>query len=115
MNQAIQDSIRQGGVGDLGEPLDDGHLGNHNRGGMVEAVIENLQDILGIGLGERIAHPVVQDKQVGASQGAQQVRIGRLLASLFKGMEQAGGVEVAHRVAHAHRRGSEGASCERFS
>lgn len=62
MDETIKDSIRQGRVGDLGEPLGDWHLGDDNGGGMAKAVVQHLQDILSIGWRKRIAHPIIQDQ-----------------------------------------------------
>ena len=94
MNQTIQNSICQGRVRNLGEPFGDRHLGNYKGRCMTEAIIENFQNILGTGLCERVTHPIVQDEEIGACEGAQQVGIRDILSGVFKRMQQTKSMKI---------------------
>jgi hypothetical protein len=72
MHQAIQDGVGQGWIGDLGKPVGDRHLGGDDGRCLAVAIIQNFQDVLGVGGGELIAQPIIQNEQVGAGQGAQE-------------------------------------------
>ncbi len=63
---------------------------------MTEAIIEDFEQILGIGDGDGIAHPVVEDQQAGSGQRAQEVGEGAILVGESESMQQAGSAQVAH-------------------
>jgi len=86
VHQAIQDGVCQGGVGDLGKPVGDRHLGSDDGRCLAVAIIQNFQDVLGVGRGELIAQPIIENEEVGTGQGAQEAGISSFLTGLTQGM-----------------------------
>ena len=73
MDEAIEDRIGDGGVGDAGMPFADRDLGSDQGGRAAITVVEDLEQVFGLGARERITKPVVEDEQVRAGQGPQQL------------------------------------------
>ncbi len=89
MNNAIQDGICQGRVRDAQVPIRNRDLVGDQGCGMSEAVVQHFQEILGILDGNGIAHPFVENEQVGFGQGTQQVCERTVLSGQAKAVEQA--------------------------
>jgi hypothetical protein len=49
VDKPVEDCIGQGGVGQTGMPVRDGHLGSQQRGAASIAVIQDLQQVPGLG------------------------------------------------------------------
>src|SRR5215211_5738026 len=61
VDQAVQDGICQGGIGNASVPVCNRDLGSNQGGGVAKAVIEDFQNILGVLDGNGIPHPIVED------------------------------------------------------
>src|SRR3989304_176822 len=59
VDQAIEDTIANGGVGEAGKPICHRHLRSDEGRGTVIAVIQDFEQILGIRGGNGVAHPVI--------------------------------------------------------
>jgi hypothetical protein len=84
---------------DLGVPICDRHLGSNHGGSLPITIIQDFQNILCIGRGEFVPHPIIQYEQVSTGQSAQQVGVRCFLAGQPEGMQQAGSAEIAYRKA----------------
>ena len=96
VDEAVKDRIGEGGVGDAGVPVLDRDLGGDQGSAAAVTIVEDLEQVFGLGAGERVAEPVVEDEQVGAGQGPQQLGIGAVSLSEFERLQQAGSAQVAH-------------------
>ena len=72
MDEAIEDAIPNRRGRETGEPVRHRYLRSDQSGGTPIAVIENFEQVLGIGYRNGVAHPIVQDEQVNASQAVEQ-------------------------------------------
>ncbi len=89
VDETIEDGVGQGGVGEAGMPGVDGKLGGDEGGALTVAIVEDFQDVAGLGDGERIAEPVVENEELDAPERVQELGIGAV------GVGQGGGVEQA--------------------
>ena len=65
VDEAVEDRIGEGGVGDAGVPVLDRDLGGDQGGGAAVTIVEDLEQVFGLGAGEGVAEPVVEDEQLG--------------------------------------------------
>ena len=65
MDQAIQDGVGDGGIGEADVPFRHGHLGSHQRRGSAVPVIQDFEQLLRLRTGEGITEPVVLMCQIG--------------------------------------------------
>jgi len=84
VDEAVENGVRKGGIGDAGVPITHRDLGGDQGGGAAVTVVEDLEQVFGLGAGERVAEPVVEDEQVGAGQGTEQLGIGTVGLSEFE-------------------------------
>ena len=75
MYQAVENGIPERGVGNTAMPIGHRDLGDHHGGTAPIAVVQDFEQVCGLGAGERVAQPVVEDEQRGTGQGAQQLGI----------------------------------------
>ena len=75
MDQAIQDSIGQLGISDLGMPFIHRELSGHECGTEATAVFEEFQKVPALFNGKGGQSPIVQGDQIGFSQGGQEFRV----------------------------------------
>ena len=73
VNDAVQDGVCQGGVGNAQVPVGHRDLAGEESGTMSEAIVKDFEQILGIWDGDGIAHPVVEDQEAGSGQGTQEI------------------------------------------
>ena len=64
VEEAVEDGIGKGGVGEAGMPIVDWDLGCDQGGGTAIAVVKDLEQVLSLGARKGISEPVVQDKEV---------------------------------------------------
>ena len=76
MDQAVENSISQGGILNLRMPLVDGELGGQQASGPAIAVIEKVEDIAGLVRREGIAEPFIKNDEVKGSELFSQGREG---------------------------------------
>lgn len=96
VDQPVQDGIPKRRVGDASMPLSHGDLGGDQGGGSSVAIIHDFQEVLGLGAGQWVAQPVVQDQEVDASQGLQELGIGAIDVGQGELLQQAGSALVTH-------------------
>ena len=101
VDEAVEDGVGEGRVTEAGVPVIDGHLGGDQGSAVAVAVVEDLQDITGLGGGEGITEPVVEDEQVDTTQGIQQLGVGAVGVGERGGVDQTGEALVAHGEAVA--------------
>ena len=114
MNEAIEDGVSDGRIGEAGVPFRDRDLGNSQSGQTAKAVIQDFEQVFSLVDGGRIAQPVVKDEQVGLREVIQQFLMWRGV-SLSHCCQQAGSAEIADRVAQSAGRLTQGGGQERFS
>ena len=73
-----------------------GDLGNDHGGLATVAVVKDFEQVSGLGGGQRVSEPVIEDEQMGTSQLGQQLRIGTISAGQLEGVQQARGALVTH-------------------
>jgi hypothetical protein len=95
VHQAIQDGVCDGGIGEAGVPLGDGDLSGHQRRGSVVAIIQDLEQVLRLGAGQRITQPVIEDQELDTREGVQELGVGAVGVGERRLMQEAGGALVA--------------------
>ena len=98
MNDTIEHSVANCRVWESGKPVCDGDLGRDQGGNPSITVVEDFEEILGIGGGEWVAHPIVKDEQVQFGEAGEQGGIGTVQVRLSQLVEQAGCTKVTHRI-----------------
>ena len=96
--ETIQDGICQGRVWQVGMPVGHGDLTSDQGGRATVAVIEDLQEVAGLGGRQRVAQSIVQDQQGQMRQAGQQFRIRAIGLCQVQGIQQARGALIAHTV-----------------
>jgi hypothetical protein len=76
MDQAVQDGIPDSWVGETGVPFCNRHLSDDHGGRSVIPVIQDFEQVLGLGAGEGIAQPVVKDQELHSGEGVEEFGIG---------------------------------------
>ena len=95
MYQPVKDRISQGRVRYAGVPEIYGELGSHHGGVASIAVIEDIQQGLGIRQGEAVPEPIIKDQQIGFGKGSDQPGIFAFQLSSFDLLKEARQAEVA--------------------
>lgn len=60
VSEPVEDGVSQGRFGDAAVSVGDGDLGDNHGGGAAVAVVEDLQQIAGLGAGQRVAQMEAQ-------------------------------------------------------
>ncbi len=97
------------GLGNQLVPVLDGELAGHNRRAASMAVVDDLQEIAGLILGDGGEPPVVEDQQIDARQALQQTRVTSVAARERKRIEQPGHAMIEHGAIVPARLVAEGA------
>src|SRR5450759_3898271 len=109
VNEAIQDSVAEGGVADDVVPVFDGDLaGNDGRGATV-AIIKDLQKVAPFGRIENRKAPVVEYQELNAAEGFEHAAISAVAASKSERLEQARDAMILDRTIVAAGLVAEGA------
>ena len=98
MDDAIEQAVGQGGIGEASEPVGHRDLGSDEGRKAAEAVIEDFEQVAGFSRGERVTHPVVEDQQVDLGQGGEQGGIRAVAVGLRQLVEQARSAVVTNRM-----------------
>jgi hypothetical protein len=114
VDQPVEDGVRQSGVGDAAVPFGHRDLSDDDSGAAAVAVIQDFQQVSGLGAREGVSEPVIADEQRGAGQRPQQLGIGAVGMGQFERLKQARGALVAHVVTGLAGRPAEGTSQKRF-
>jgi len=61
--------------------------GNQGRAALV-AIVEDLEDVSGLGRAEGVAQPVVQDQKLGSGDRVEELGVGAVGAGEIQGVEQ---------------------------
>ena len=64
------------GSGETGVPIGNRHLSGDHRGGLSIAIVQDLEQVLRLGTGQGIAEPVIEDQELGASKGIEELGVG---------------------------------------
>jgi hypothetical protein len=95
VNQTIQDGVCDGWIREAGVPLDNGHLSGHQRRGSAIAIIQDLEQVLRLGAGQRISEPVIEKQELDTGEGVQELGIGAVGMGESGLVQEAGGALVA--------------------
>ena len=90
VNDAVQNRIAEGGIGNDVMPLRHGDLTCDQQGSLVVAIIDDLEQIAALVGGERFRSPVVEDEEIDALQRRDQARQTAFAARLGEIGKQAG-------------------------
>ena len=94
MNQTIQDGISDRWVGKASVPLSNGHLSGHQCRRTAVAIIQDLEQVLRLGSGQRISEPVIEDQELDTGEGIQELRVGAVSVGESGLVQEAGGALV---------------------
>jgi len=90
VDQAIEDGVGDGRIGDDLVPLLDRHLaGDHGRTALM-AVIDHFEKIAALLAGERGESPVIEDEKIDARERLEQASIASVATGEREGLEQPG-------------------------
>ena len=103
------------GVRKFLKPLINRHLGSDESRATSKAIVEDLEQVAGVGSGDRIAHPIIEDKQVDLGEAGEQGGERAILVRMGQLDQQAGSTEVADGMICATSRETKCTSEERFS
>ena len=101
VNQAVQDGVGQGGIADHLVPVAHGQLAGHQRGAPLVAVLQDLQQIVALGLAQGLGAQIVQDDQIGTREAGQQLQVAPIAAGDGQLAPQARQAQVEYAVAFA--------------
>lgn len=90
VNDAIQNRIAEGGIGNDIVPLRHGHLTRDQQRSLVVAIVDDLEQIRALLGGERFGSPVIKNEEIDALEGCDQARQTAFAARLREICEQAG-------------------------
>jgi len=76
-------------------PLGDRDLGGHQRGGSALAIIHDIEQVLRLGMGQRISEPVIEDQELDPGEGVQELWVGAVGVGESGLVQEAGGALVA--------------------
>ena len=76
-------------------PFSHRNLSRDQSGRTAIAVVEYFEQVLGLGTGKRVTQPIVENEQMGAGEGAQQLGIRAIGSGKFERLQQAGSTLVA--------------------
>jgi len=96
-------------------PVGDGDLRSDQSGCMSKSIIQDFEDILGIGECNGITHPIIQNQQTGLGQRTKQGEEGAVVSGQGEGMQQAGSALVTHGKTMAGRGLTKGGNQKGFS
>jgi len=89
VNDAVQDRITEGGIGNDVVPLRYGDLACDQERSFVVAVIDDLEEIAPLLGGERLWSPIVDDEEIGTLQRGHETHQAAFAAGLGEIGEQA--------------------------
>lgn len=95
VDQAIQDGVPDGWIGEAGVPLCNRHLSGDHSGRSVKAVIQDFEQVLGLAASEGISEPVIKDQKLGSGKGVEELGVGAVGVGEGDQVEKAGGALVA--------------------
>lgn len=115
VDEAVQDGIRQGWAADHLVPRLDRHLAGDDGGAAAMAVLEDLEHVLSLCLGEDGQAPVIQDQKVDAGQRLEHASMAAIATSQRQSLEQPRDAVVEHAPAVTAGLVAEGAGQPTFS
>src|SRR6202142_3608981 len=78
MNDAVEDGVCERGYPDQIVPAVDGNLAGDDERALVVTILDDLQQIARLVGRERLRTPVIEDEQLDARQGAQELGVKRV-------------------------------------
>src|SRR5271156_1024065 len=115
VDEAIQDSVAEGGVADNVVPMFDGDLAGDDGRGATVAIIKDLQKVAPFGRIENRKAPVIEDQELNAADGFEQAAISAIAAGKGKRLKQARHAMVLDRTIVAAGFVAEGAGDPAFA
>ena len=76
-------------------PLGHGHLGSHQGSRTTVTVIQDLEQVLRLGAGQRISEPVIEDQELDPGEGIKELGVGAVGVGESGLVQEAGGALVA--------------------
>jgi hypothetical protein len=96
VNESVKNGVRQGWIGNSLVPLRHGDLGDDEGGLLVIAIIEQFQEVSGLGRRQRISEPVVENEEMRLGQRVEELRVGSVRVGVSKLLENPGETHVSH-------------------
>ena len=94
VDQTVQDGVPDGWIGQAGVPLCNGHSSGDHGGGSAVAIIQDLEQVLGLGAGQGIPRPIVEGQEVGTSKGVEEFGIGTVGVGEGHLVQETGGAQI---------------------
>jgi hypothetical protein len=88
VDEAVEDSVGDGGIGDDLVPVVDRYLAGDDGRTALMAVIDDLEEIATLLAGERGEPPIVEDEEIDARERLEQSSIASVAAGEREGLEQ---------------------------
>jgi hypothetical protein len=89
VDNAIKDTIAEGWVWETHKPICHGNLRSDQSRDAAETIVDDFEEVLGMGRGNGVSPPVIQDEQVESGQLGEQGGIGTVLVRNGQLVEQA--------------------------
>lgn len=80
VNKAVEDGVGERRIADHVVPMIDGHLTGDDRGTLLVAIFDDLQEIAALLVVELLRPPVVEDEQVGSGERLEDLRVAAVAA-----------------------------------
>ena len=88
MDEPVENGVGDGRIADDLVPAIDRHLAGDDRRPALVAVLDDLEEVAPLIVGERFGSPIVEDEQVDPFKRLQQPRISTVTAGEAKGREE---------------------------
>jgi len=95
VDQAVQDGIPDGWIGKADVPLCNRHLSGDHSGCTAVAIIQDFEQVLGLGAGQGIAQPIVEDQELDSSKGVEEFWVGTVGAGEGDLVQETGSAQIA--------------------
>jgi hypothetical protein len=95
VNQTVEDGVSDRWVRETDVPLGNGHLRGHQCRRAAVAIIQDLEQVLGLESGQGIAEPVVEDQKLDTGESVQEFGVGAVGVRQLSLVQEAGGAQVA--------------------
>ena len=98
MHQSVKDGVAQGGVPDDLVPLLDGELAGDQGGAQAVAVLQDFEDVTALLFGEVGQSPVIDDEQVEAGVGSENLPVASVGLGHGEVVEEPGSAQIEGAV-----------------
>jgi len=115
VDQAVQDGVPDGWIGEAGVPFWNRHLSGDHCGGSAIAIIQDFEQVLGLCASQGITQPVVEDQESHSGEGVEEFGVGAIGVGEGGLVKETRGALIANGKVVAAGGVGEGASQEGFA